>query len=300
MTPHANPAAPRTAPALAGAGAGLRNPHYRDALAEVNEQAYPDLCWFEVHPENFMGDGGPPHACLEALREAYPLSLHGVGLSLGGEGPLDRDHLTRLRKLIDRYQPELFSEHLAWTAHDGKYLNDLLPLPYDDAALARVVEHVELAQEHLARSLLLENPATYLRFDTSRFSEIDFLREVSAKTGCGLLLDVNNVFVSAHNHGFDAVDYIKQFPAELVGEIHVAGHAADAGGADLLIDSHDRLVANDVWQLLDVALDQIGAVPVLVEWDNELPAWSILAGEVMTAAAALGRQESSCLANHAH
>jgi len=217
------------------AGVGLKPQHYRDIL-----DGAPDIGWFEIHAENYMGEGGPPHAYLTAIRERYPVSLHGVGLSIGGSGPLDKDHLVRLKALIDRYQPSLFSEHLAWSSHDTVYLNDLLPLPYTDETLAIVCGHVDEVQETLGRQMLLENPSTYVAFAGTSMSEVDFLSEIARRTGCGLLLDVNNVFVQAANHGIDATAYLDGFPAEHVGEIHLGGHDEDADddGSALLIDDH--------------------------------------------------------------
>jgi uncharacterized protein (UPF0276 family) len=210
-----------------------------------------DVAWFEVHAENYMGAGGPPHALLTRLRERFPLSLHGVGLSIGGEGRLDADHLARLRALVERYQPESFSEHLAWSSHDEVYFNDLLPLPYTPETARRVADHVGEAQDAVGMRLLLENPSTYAPFETSTMAETDFLQEVAARSGCGLLLDVNNVHVSATNQRMSAAAYLDAFPLPLVGEIHLGGHAPDAdeSGAPLLIDAHDREVAPDVWAL---------------------------------------------------
>ena len=204
------------------AGVGLKPQHYEDILGTS-----PDISWFEIHAENYMGAGGPPHRYLTAIRERYPLSLHGVGLSIGGAGALDADHLARLRVVHDRYEPALFSEHLAWSSHGGSYFLDLLPLPYTEETLALVCAHIDQVQEALGRPMLLENPATYLTFETSTMSELDFLAETVRRTGCGLLLDVNNVFVSATNQGFSAEAYIDAFPVAAVGEIHLAGHAQD-------------------------------------------------------------------------
>ena len=245
------------------------------------EAVAPDVGFFEVHAENYMGDGGPPHRMLTALRERYPLSLHGVGLSIGGEGPLDRDHLARLRALVDRYAPASFSEHLAWSTHEGVYFNDLLPLPYTEATLARVSEHVDAAQAALGRRLLLENPSAYVAFDGATMAETDFLSEIARRTGCGLLLDVNNVHVSATNQGFDPVAYLDAFPLSAVGEIHLAGHAVEAGpdGARLLIDAHDRAVDAAVWALYGHVIARTGPLPTLVEWDADIPAFDVLLSE---------------------
>jgi uncharacterized protein len=280
---HSSPIPPR-------AGVGLKAQHYRDILDGV-----PDIGWFEVHAENYMGEGGPPHAYLTALRERYPLSLHGVGLSIGGSGPLDKAHLARLRALIDRYQPALFSEHLAWSSHDTVYLNDLLPLPYTEETLALVCTHIDEVQDTLERQMLLENPSTYVAFAEVSMSEIEFLREIVRRTGCGLLLDVNNVFVQATNHGFDAGAYIDAFPAEHVSEIHLGGHDDDEDddGSPLLIDDHGREVADPVWALYAHALARTGAKPTLIEWDNDVPDWPTLLAEAKRADAVIAARRSN-------
>ena len=272
------------------AGVGLKPEHYRDILDDA-----PDIGWFEIHAENYMGEGGPPHACLTAVRERYPLSLHGVGLSIGGAGPLDKAHLERLRALAERYQPALFSEHLAWSSHDTVYLNDLLPLPYTEETLGRVCAHIDEVQEALQRPMLLENPSTYVAFAESSMSEVDFLREIVRRTGCGLLLDVNNVFVQAANHGFEATDYLDSFPAEHVGEIHLGGHAEDEDedGSALLIDDHGREVADPVWALYAHALARTGPKPTLIEWDNDVPAWPQLFAEAKRADAVIAERHSN-------
>jgi uncharacterized protein (UPF0276 family) len=245
--------------------------------------------WFEVHAENYMGAGGPPHALLTRLRARFPLSLHGVGLSIGGAEPLDKAHLKRLRALIDRYRPASFSEHLAWSTHDGRFFNDLLPLPYTPDTLARVADHVAEAQDALGLRLLLENPSTYAPFAESTLAEVDFLAEVARLTGCGLLLDVNNVHVSAVNQRMRATAYLDAFPLERVGEIHLGGHTpdSDAGGAPLLIDAHDREVAPDVWALYARVIAASGPKPTLIEWDNAVPDWPVLAAEAARADAIL-------------
>lgn len=262
------------------AGVGLKPEHYRDILGTA-----PDIGWFEIHAENYMGEGGPPHHYLGTLRELYPLSLHGVGLSIGGSGALDAEHLLRLKALIGRYQPSLFSEHLAWSSHDNVYLNDLLPLPYTEETLARVCDHIGEVQDTLGKQMLLENPSTYLAFAETEMSEVEFLREVVRRTGCGLLLDVNNVFVQAVNHCFDPAAYIDAFPVEHVGEIHLGGHAADSDddGSVLLIDDHGREVADPVWTLYARALARAGPTPTLIEWDNDVPGWEVLFAEAKRA-----------------
>jgi len=258
------------------AGVGLKPEHADDIFAGPRR-----VDFFEVHAENYMGAGGPPHHLLRRIRANYPLSIHGVGLSIGGVAPLDRDHLRRLRCLIDRYQPALFSEHLAWSSHDGVFLNDLLPLPYNDISLAHVCAHVDQVQDVLGMRMLLENPSTYVAFGASSMSEIEFLHAVVRRTGCGLLLDVNNVHVSAINHGFDAAAYIDAFPMRHVGEVHLAGFAEDRDSADarLLIDDHGRPVDEAVWDLYRRALARGCFAPTLIEWDNNVPPFATLAAE---------------------
>lgn len=247
--------------------------------------------FIEVHAENYMGEGGLPHAQLGKLRADHALSLHGVGLSIGGEPALDRNHLLRLRKLCDRYQPDSFSEHLAWSSHGGVFLNDLLPLPYTDDTLRRVIAHVEQTQAALGRRILLENPATYLQFAASTIPETEFLAEIAARTGCGLLLDVTNVLVGCTNRGEDPNAYLARFPLQQVGEIHIAGHHAteDRHGAALLIDDHGSRIARETWQLYESLLARTGPLPTLVEWDNEVPDWTVLQAEVQMAQALLDR-----------
>lgn len=266
------------------AGLGLKPQHYD----QIHEQA-PPVGFFEVHAENYMGDGGPPHRHLEAIRDRYPLSLHGVGLSIGGEAPLDKAHLQRLRQLVDRYRPQSFSEHLAWSTHDGAYLNDLLPLPYTPRTLGNVVDHVDEVQQALGRRMLLENPSTYVLFEESTIDEIDFLEAIAVRTGCGLLLDVNNVMVSSVNHGLDPYSYVDRFPVSLVGEIHLAGYdeTEDDAGARLLIDAHGSRVRPDVFALFEHTLRRTGPQPVLVEWDNDVPDFATLLDEAARVDAAI-------------
>jgi len=247
--------------------------------------------FFEVHAENYMGAGGPPHAQLAAICERYPLSLHGVGLSIGAARPLDREHLMRLKALNERYRPAMFSEHLAWSSHGEVFLNDLLPVPYTPETLQRICDHVDEVQATLGRRMLLENPSTYVLFEESSITELDFLVEIAQRTGCGLLLDVNNVFVSASNHATSPEAYVDAFPLDLVGEIHLAGHATttDDAGAPLLIDSHDRPVDDAVWTLYERVIARAGRRPTLIEWDNDIPAWPVLAHEATLAEAAMER-----------
>ncbi|WP_296425153.1 DUF692 domain-containing protein [Yoonia sp.] len=265
-------------------GVGYKPQHYADIMS------HPDpVAWIEVHAENYMGDGGRPIAQLRQLAERFAVSVHGVGLSIGGEGNLDRDHLARLKHLVGWLNPASFSEHLAWSTHDSHFFNDLLPLPYNAATLARVAAHINQVQDTIGRRMLLENPSSYLAFADATMSETDFLREVSARTGCGLLLDVNNVFVSATNLKTSPQAYIDAFPLDAVGEIHLGGHDVDEDetGAPLLIDSHGKPVVDPVWALLDYTLDRAGAKPLLIEWDNDVPAWPVLAAQATRADAAL-------------
>ena len=258
------------------AGLGLKNEHFAEVL-----ETSPDIGFFEVHAENYMVAGGPFHHYLGLIREQYPLSLHGVGLSIGGEGELDRQHLARLAALLERYQPQSFSEHLAWSSHGPVFLNDLLPLAYDSATLKRVCEHVDQVQSTLKRTMLLENPSTYLQFQRSTLDETDFIGEVIRRTGCGLLLDVNNVYVSCINHQRDPLAYIDALPLHAVGEIHLAGFAEDTDslGDRLLIDDHGAPIDNAVWQLYEQVLSRIGPVATLIERDNQVPAFSVLLAE---------------------
>ena len=264
-------------PVQARAGVGLKPEHFRVII-----DTRPDVGFFEVHAENYMGAGGPPHRYLTTIRDNYPLSLHGVGLSIGAEQALDKAHLARLKALNERYQPGLFSEHLAWSTHESAYYNDLLPLPYNADTVVRVADHIDEVQATIGRRMLLENPSNYLAFAESTMSEVDFLKEIVRRTGCGLLLDVNNVHVSAINMRFDAAGYLDAFPVEHVGEIHLAGYDTeqDDDGAPLLIDTHNRPVDPAVWQLYEHAIARVGAVPTLIEWDNDVPEWPVLYAEV--------------------
>ena len=263
----------------AAAGIGLRANHYREVL-----ETRPPVAWWEVHSENYFGDGGAPHHYLERIRTHYPLSLHGVGLSLGSVDPLNRTHLEKLKRLIERYQPALVSDHLSWSSVDGRYLNDLLPLPYTEEALAHIARRIDEAQDFLGRQLLIENPSTYLEFVESAIPEVEFMCALIERSGCALLLDVNNVYVSATNHGFDARQYIQSVPASAVQEIHLAGHTVkqyDDGA--ILIDTHDSVVCDAVWQLYAQTIDHLGRRPTLIEWDAQLPPLSVLLGEACKA-----------------
>ncbi len=266
------------------AGLGLKPEHFRDIL-----ETRPQLGFFEVHAENYMVDGGAFHHYLGLIRRDYPLSIHGVGLSIGGESPLDEAHLDRLAALLERYAPLSFSEHLAWSSHGENFLNDLLPVPYNAATLSRVCAHIDRVQERLGRRLLLENPATYVEFAASTMSETDFIGELIRRTGCGLLLDVNNVYVSCTNHGRDPYACIDALPLQAAGEIHLAGFArdVDAAGDPLLIDSHGAPVAQAVWNLYRYTLARTGPLPTLIERDNDIPAFPVLLAEARQAAVLL-------------
>jgi len=261
------------------AGIGLRAAHYRDLLAEL-----PDVGWLEVHSENYFGDGGQPLHYLERARSRYPLSLHGVGLSLGSAQGLDRRHVERLAALVRRVEPDFVSEHLSWGAIPGRHLNDLLPLPYTEEALAVVAANVDAVQHTLGRAILVENISSYLRFRHSTIGEADFLAALAARTGCGILLDVNNIYVSATNHGFAPAAFLGSFldalPADAVREMHLAGF--DQAG-ELFIDTHGTRVAPAVWELYRLALERYGRVPTLIEWDTDLPELAVLLAEAATA-----------------
>lgn len=262
------------------AGTSFKHQHLQAILAD-------DACggFFEIHAENYMGAGGPPHAALARIRQDFPVSLHGVSMSIGGPQPLDEAHLGRFKALVDRYEPALVSEHLAWSTHETTFYNDLLPLPYTEATVARVSDHIDEVQDAIGRRLLLENPSTYVTFQDSTMSETVFIRELVKRTGCGLLLDINNVFVSATNQGYSALAYLDDFPLEHVGEIHLAGHAEqqDDEGDLLLIDSHDGPVADAVWKLYDIVIARVGAIPTLIEWDSAIPDWPVLKREATAA-----------------
>lgn len=284
MNPHQTAyTAGREIPARAGVG--LKAEHYRTIL-----ETRPDMGFFEVHAENYMGAGGPPQRYLTAIREHYPLSLHGVGLSIGSDRPLDQAHLRRLKALNQRYEPGLLSEHLAWSSHGASYLGDLLPVPYTGDSLNRICQHIDEVQTVLGRQMLLENPSTYLWFKESTWRETDFIREIVRRTGCGLLLDVNNVHVASTNQQWDASAYIDDFPLGQVQQIHLAGHSrqTDEAGRPLLIDSHDQSVDGQVWNLLRQVIKHTGPVPTLIERDSNIPAWPELRAEAMMAEVLMG------------
>ena len=265
-------------------GIGYKAQHYLDIIKNPGA-----LSWLEIHAENYTGQGGRPIAQLRHLAEKFPISVHGVGLSIGGSGPLNIDHLQRLKSLIDWLNPASFSEHLAWSTHDNHFLNDLLPLPYTATTMERVANHIDQVQDTLCRQMLLENPSSYLSFSESDMDETEFLAQIVKRTGCGLLLDVNNVFVSAANLKTSPQAYIDAFPMHAVGELHLGGHDEDEDetGAPLLIDSHGKSIVDPVWALLDYTLARSGPKPLLIEWDNDVPDWNILSAELTRADAAL-------------
>ena len=277
------------APIPASAGIGLRSPHLAEIAAEP-----PPVAWLEVHAENYMALGGPRLRALEQIRRDRPLSIHGVGLSIGSAGGLDAAHLARVAGLVRRFEPALVSEHLAWSVNGGIYFNDLLPIPYTEETLALVAANIDRVQTTLGRQILLENPSTYLRFAASVIPEPEFITEVVARTGCGVLLDVNNVQVSAVNHGFDPLAYLAAIPAGAVQEIHLAGHTVtDLEGEVLLIDDHGSPVSPGVWRLYAATLDRLGAVPTLIEWDTRIPPLSTLLAEARLADGWLARVTSA-------
>ena len=267
-----------------GIGVGYKLQHFQDIINNPGS-----VCWLEIHAENYMGEGGRPLAQLKHLRENFPFSCHGVGLSIGSESDLDKDHLARLKKLNAWLEPSVFSEHLAWSTHDSHFYNDLLPVPYTESTVARVSEHINEIQDTLARQMLLENPSTYFHFEESDLSEIQFIEEVAKRSGCGLLLDVNNIYVSSVNNSRDALGYIDTFPLHLVQEIHLGGHEDDVDddGALLLIDNHASEVSDLVWDLFSKVVARAGPIPTLIEWDNDVPEWHILESDASKAATIL-------------
>jgi uncharacterized protein len=263
----------------ARAGIGLKPEHVAGLL-----EARPSLAFVEVHAENYMGAGGPPHRQLATIREVYPLSVHGVGLSLGGDEPLDLDHLEALAGVVERYEPEQVSEHLAWCRIDGHYLNDLLPIPYTDYSLNLICDHIDQTQTRLKRRILIENPAATLSYAESTMRESDFLIAMVKQSGCGLLLDVNNLFVSDSNLAIGAEDYIAALPGEAIGEIHLAGHhLKQIGNAEIRIDDHGSTVAPEVWSLYRDVIARFGRRPTLIEWDTDVPDLEVLLAEARTA-----------------
>ena len=277
--PVTNQPALQTRPIPARAGIGLRPPHYHQVLEEK-----PPVAWFEVHSENFFSAGGELPQVLDRVRRDYPISLHGVGLSLGSSDQLNQTHLAQLKQLITRVQPGLVSEHLCWGAVDGRYLNDLLPLPYTEEALNLMTQRVQAAQNFLGREILIENVSSYLAYTHSTIPEWEFVAALAQRSGCGILLDVNNIHVNAVNHGFDAQTYVRAIPRENVKEIHLAGFTAKQGlDVELLIDTHSRPVADEVWSLYSSALAHCGPVPTLIEWDQDIPELPVLMDEAAKA-----------------
>ena len=269
----------KAGPIPAQAGIGLRGPHYQAVLEER-----PAIAWLEAHSENYFGAGGAPRRYLERARALYPLSLHGVGLSLGSTDPLDRNHLSKLRELIADFEPALVSEHLSWSSVDSVHFNDLLPLPYTEEALKHFITRVDQVQDFLGRQILIENPSSYLTYAHSTIPEADFLVAVARDSGCGILMDVNNIHVSARNHGLDEESYIRSVPPDLVQEIHLAGFTVNSyPEGEITIDDHGSAVRDRVWELFDVALTQCGPVPTLIEWDSDIPALSVVVGEASEA-----------------
>ncbi|HQR51368.1 MAG TPA: DUF692 domain-containing protein [Methylophilaceae bacterium] len=257
-------------------GIGLRAPHIREFLDTL-----PDVGWVEVHSENYFGDGGQPLALLEQVRQHYPVSLHGVGLSLGSSDELNTEHLRRLKRLVDHITPGFVSDHISWSSVGGRYFNDLLPIPYTEESLNLVCRHVEQTQDYLGRRILAENASSYLQFSHSTIPEWEFVEQVANRTGCGILLDINNVYVSASNHGFDASAYLRAIPKEMVQEFHLAGYT-DTGS--LLLDTHGAPVFDAVWVLYGEALARFGAIPTLIEWDTDIPELAVLLDEAGKAA----------------
>jgi len=258
-------------PIHAQTGIGLRAPHMREFLATL-----PKVGWVEVHSENYFGDGGQPLLMLERVRQHYPVSLHGVGLSLGSSDALNSEHLRRLKTLMQRIEPGFVSDHISWSSVEGRYFNDLLPLPYTEEALDLICDHIDQTQEFLGRRILVENVSSYLQYDHSTMAEPEFVAQVASRTGCGILLDVNNVYVSAVNHGFDAYSYLHAIPKAVVQEFHLAGYSKTE---TLLLDTHSAPVSDPVWALYDDALERFGAVPSLIEWDTDIPALAVLLNE---------------------
>ncbi|WP_051206213.1 DUF692 domain-containing protein [Oceanospirillum maris] len=261
----------------ASIGMGLRAPHYNDLLSEL-----PNVSWLEVYSENYLDEQSVQRHILRQVAQHYPLSLHGVGLSLGSGDALDSKHLAALKALVDEFQPALLSEHLSWSAVSGRYFNDLLPIPYTHESLEQFCRQVEMAQQALGRQILIENPTAYLNFKASVFTEWDFLNQVVEQTGCGLLLDLNNIYVNAVNHGFDSLDYLNNIDLDAVGELHLAGFSVnDYEQGRILIDTHGNRVSDEVWQLFAQVRHKLGCqAPALVEWDTDIPEMSVLLDEV--------------------
>jgi len=267
----------KSIPALAGVG--LKPQHFQSILAQNSH-----VSWFEIHAENYMSAGGPFHHYLQLIRDKYPLSIHGVGLSLGSfDGPCQRQ-LNDFKVLIDRYEPGLISEHLSWSRHGHNNLNDLLPMPYTDESLSTFVTNISSAQDFLKRQILIENPSSYFELNYNKYSEDEFLVAVAKQSGCQILLDINNVYVSAKNHGFDAKSYIDNIPSSLIGEIHLAGHSVQSLlSGEIRIDDHGSMVCDEVWALYQYTLDKVGTKPTLIEWDTNVPDWQVLSSQARIA-----------------
>lgn len=269
------------------AGLGLRKPHYQHI-----QEHRPDVAWFEVHSENFMMAGGPAVNLLKQIREQYPISLHGVSLSLGSADGLDIEHLNSLKKLIEIIEPTLVSEHISWGRIKGKHLHDLLPLPYTNESLTVIVEHIDQTQTMLGQQILVENPSSYLCFTEHDYTEWEFITELIKQSGAGLLLDLNNVYVSCQNHNWSAAEYLANIPADKVGEIHLAGHSlVEREGQPIRIDTHSTLVCDEVWQIFSDFISNNGAFPTLIEWDEDIPEFSVLFGEAKKAQAILDNSD---------
>ena len=266
-------------PTLSGAGAGLRLPHLADVVA-----TRPSAAWFEIHPENFVAN---PHAAelLNDIARDYPISVHSVGVSIGSAGGIDRPHLARVRALVDMIDPILVSGHLAWSTHAGEYLNDLLPLPYTTETLRIVSAHVDEVQDALGRQYLVENPSSYVGFTASTMTEVAFLSELVHRTGCAILCDVSNIYLSAHNLGFDRDRYLAELPVDAIAELHLGGFTSEPeeGGGEVLIDTHGSRIAEPVWAFYARALERFGRKPTLIEWDNDVPALDVILAEAARA-----------------
>jgi uncharacterized protein (UPF0276 family) len=272
-------AKPVRGPMPVDAGIGLRAQHHLHVLAES-----PQAAWFEAHSENYFADGGSHVECLSRIRERYPLSLHGVGLSLGSTDPLNPEHLASLRRVVARFEPLLVSEHLSWSSVGGRFANDLLPLPYTEEALRHVSSRIAQVQDALGRQILLENVSSYFEYTVSTLTEWAFVAGVAAESGCGILLDLNNIYVAAHNHGFACHDYLQGIPVHVVQEFHLGGFSrVDLDGRELLIDTHGSPVCEAVWDLYGAALQRFGNIPTLIEWDTDIPGFDVLWAEARKA-----------------
>ena len=285
---------PAKAPATP-VGIGLRHPYYKDVVEKE-----PDIGWLEVHPENFFGGGAPRHYLTEA-RKKYPLSLHAVGLSLGSDQPVSEKHLRPFKELIDIFQPFNVSDHASWSASGNAHLNDLLPLPYNQQTLDALCRNIERTQEYFGRKILVENPSTYVAFAHNEMTEYEFMNRAAAMTGCGILLDINNIFVQAFNHGYDPVEFIDGIDARAVGEMHLAGHTEKEAGGErmILIDTHNRPVRMEVWDLYEHAVRRLGPVPTLIEWDQDFPGLDALVAEAHKARAIINKVEAESLSHAA-